>query len=131
MQFLAQVSLADIEPGHAGLLSIFMCQNDPGLCDEWDATAGGNRAFTFGADALHVATPPSDGIALLEETCAVRLEEFDAENYLEAPERWHQQTDRAARDVLGQVGGQAAWLLGSHPRPRRNARLAPRCTQRP
>jgi hypothetical protein len=34
MQFLAQVSLADIEPGHAGLLSIFMCQNDPGLCDE-------------------------------------------------------------------------------------------------
>jgi hypothetical protein len=38
MQFLAQVSLADAEAGSAGLLSIFMCQNDPGLCDEWDAT---------------------------------------------------------------------------------------------
>ncbi len=110
MQFLAQVILSDVEADGVGLLSIFMCQNDPGLCDEWDATAGGNRAFTFGADAVHVATSPGDGIALLEETCAVSFEEFDAEDYLEAPERWHKRTDRPAREVLGQVGGRPAWL---------------------
>jgi hypothetical protein len=110
MQFLAQISLADVEAGSTGLLSIFMCQNDPGLCDEWDATAGGNRAFAFGADAVHVPIPPGDGIALLDETCAVRFEELDAEDYLEAAERWHHQTDRPVREVLGQVGGQAAWL---------------------
>jgi hypothetical protein len=52
-----------------------MCQNDPGLCDEWDATAGGNRAFTFGADAVHLAASPGDGMALLEKSCAVRFEE--------------------------------------------------------
>jgi hypothetical protein len=44
----------------------------------------GNRAFTFGADAVHVPIPPDDGIALLDETCAVRFEQFDAENYLMA-----------------------------------------------
>jgi hypothetical protein len=110
MHFLAQVSLADVEAGNAGLLSIFMCQNDPGLCDEWDATGGGNRAFAFGADAVHIPTPPGDGITLLNETCAVRFEEFDATEYLEAPERWHRQTDRPVQEVLGQVGGQAAWL---------------------
>jgi len=110
MQFLAQVRLADTEAGNAGLLSLFMCQNDPGLCDEWDAAAGGNRAFVFGADAVHVANPPDDGVALLEETCAVRLEKFDADNYLEASERWHQQTGRPAQEVLGQVGGRPAWL---------------------
>jgi hypothetical protein len=75
MQFLAQAGLADVEAGGAGLLSIFMCQNDPGLCDEWDATAGGNRAFVFGGDAAHVPVPPVDGVTVLDETSAVRFEE--------------------------------------------------------
>ncbi|MBB4763807.1 DUF1963 domain-containing protein [Amorphoplanes digitatis] len=110
MQFLAQVSLADVERGSSGLLSIFMCQNDPGLCDEWDAGAGGNRAFAFGADALHVPTPPGDGVTLLDEACAVRFEQVGAEDYLEAPGQWHQQSGRPVREVLGQVGGRAAWL---------------------
>ncbi|GAA3916220.1 hypothetical protein Aau02nite_27640 [Amorphoplanes auranticolor] len=75
MQFLAQISLADVEAGAAGLLSIFMCQNDPGLCDEWDPTSGAHRAFGFGPDAGEIATPPDEGITLLDETCAIRLEE--------------------------------------------------------
>jgi hypothetical protein len=110
MQFLAQVSLADVEAGSAGLLSIFLCQNDPGLCDDWDATAGGNRAYLFGADATHIPDAPDDGVALLDETSAIRFDELDVENYLEAPERWHRQTGRPVPEVLGQVGGRPAWL---------------------
>ncbi|KUL25340.1 hypothetical protein ADL15_41030 [Actinoplanes awajinensis subsp. mycoplanecinus] len=110
MQFLAQVSLADVEAGTTGLLSIFMCQNDPGLCAEWDADAGGNRAFAFGADAIYLPVPPSEGVTLLDETCGVRFETLDVENYLEAPGRWHERTGRPVGDVLGQVGGNAAWL---------------------
>jgi hypothetical protein len=72
MPFLAQVSLADIDTASAGLLSIFKCQNDPGLCDEWDATAGGQSRVR--ADAAQIPPPPADGIALLAETCAVRFE---------------------------------------------------------
>ncbi|MFD0520886.1 DUF1963 domain-containing protein [Paractinoplanes durhamensis] len=85
MQFLAQVSLADIDPGDDGLLSIFMCANDPGLCDEWDAAGGGNRAFVFGADAVGVAEPPGEEFTLLAETSGVAFEEeLSDEDYLAA-----------------------------------------------
>ncbi|MCG5468977.1 DUF1963 domain-containing protein [Micromonospora sp. LAH09] len=110
MQFLAQVDLADVEPDSVGLLSVFMCQNDPGLCDEWDPGAGGNRAFIFLTDIAPTHTPPGDGITLLDATCAVEFEDIDAENYLDAPEHWHQRSGRPQREVLGQLGGQPAWL---------------------
>jgi hypothetical protein len=110
MQFLAQVRLADVDAGGAGLLSIFMCQNDPGLCDEWDATAGGNRAFVFGADAEYVARPPEDGVTLLNEMCEVRFDQIDVDDYWEARARWHQETGQPVQEVLGQAGGRAAWL---------------------
>lgn len=107
MQFLAQVSLADIEPGGVGLLSLFMCQNDPGLCGEWDPTAGGNRAFLFESDTAHTPVPPDDGETLLGGASAVACAELDGEDYPEAGERWHQRSDR---EVLGQLGGRPAWV---------------------
>jgi hypothetical protein len=110
MQFLAQVSLTDVEPGNAGLLSLFMCQNHPGLCEEWDPSAGGNRAFVFGADAVLIPSVPSDGVTMLEETSAVQFEEVDVEDYLDAAEQWSRQTGRGVPEVLGQVGGEPAWL---------------------
>ena len=46
MQFLAQVMLGGLElDDRRGVLLIFMCQNDPGMCEEWDPVAGGNRAL--------------------------------------------------------------------------------------
>lgn len=109
MQFLAQVSLIDAEAGNTGLLSLFMCQNDPGLCDEWDSTSGGNRAFVFGADATLTPAVPSDGVTMLEETSAVRFEEVDVEDYLDAAQHRSRQTGRDVADVLGQVCGEPAW----------------------
>ena len=106
MQFLAQVTL----DGATGLLSIFMCQNDPGLCEEWDATAGGNRAYVLGADAVYLSGPPGDGITLMEETSGVEFVEVDGEDYFAARELWSEQTGRRAVDVLGQLGGDPAWL---------------------
>src|SRR6266536_2565370 len=44
MQFLVQLLSEDV-PELDHLLLIFMCQNDPGMCDEWEPFAGGNRAF--------------------------------------------------------------------------------------
>lgn len=36
MQFLAKIRVDE------ELHQIFMCQNDPGMCDDWDANGGGN-----------------------------------------------------------------------------------------
>ncbi|MDX6328614.1 MAG: hypothetical protein QOI83_997, partial [Streptomycetaceae bacterium] len=43
MQFLAQLPLDD----GRGVLAVFVCQNDPGMCEDWDPVAGGNRALVF------------------------------------------------------------------------------------
>ncbi len=111
MQFLAQVRLDDIDADDDALLSIFMCQNDPGLCDEWDATAGGNRAFVFPSGALAPSAVPSGDTVLLAETSAVTYVPMrDSDGYDEARERWRGESGRPLRDVLGQLGGLPAWL---------------------
>jgi hypothetical protein len=110
MQFLSQVSLADVDPGSVGLFSAFMCQNHPGLCDEWDPRAGGNRAFVFLTDATETGSPPGDGVTMLDAICAVEFEQLDSEDYLDARENWCRGTGRPAREVLGQIGGRPAWL---------------------
>ncbi|MEH1055986.1 DUF1963 domain-containing protein [Micromonospora sp. CPCC 206171] len=111
MQFLAQVRLDDLDSAECGLFSIFMCQNDPGLCDEWDATSGGNCAFVFGLDQLAPAALPSGEDILLAETSAVAYVPMnDSKNYGEACEQWSGESGRPQRDVLGQLGGLPAWL---------------------
>jgi len=48
MQFLAQLPLDSLEEAkghHDQTLLLFQCQNDPGMCDEWDPNAGGNAAL--------------------------------------------------------------------------------------
>ena len=109
MQFLAQIRLDDLDPRDAGLLSIFMCQNDPGLCDEWDPTAGGNAAYVFPAEGLAPAAVPTDGETLLAEVSAVRLVVVEAPDYDAARDHWATVPDRR-REVLGQVGGEPGWL---------------------
>jgi hypothetical protein len=110
MQFLGQISLAEVESGGAGLLSVFMCQNDPGMCSDWDSASGGNRAFVFGADAVRTPAVPGDGVTVLGESCALRIEEIDAEDYVAAQEGWQQQTGGAELDVIGQLGGRPLWV---------------------
>lgn len=97
MQFLAQL-LVNI-PGAQGTeaaaedecaLSVFMCQNDPGLCDEWDPVAGGNRALLFPRARLTLAPVPAEGETLLSETCGIAHTAIDAVPYHEARSNWSQ-----------------------------------------
>lgn len=101
MQFLAQVRR------DADYLSIFMCQNDPGLCDEWDAEGGGNLALVVPAERLTAATPPPTGDTRLPEVSAVTYTEVEDQDYDQARAAWPDQ-----RDVLGQLGGEPAWIQG-------------------
>jgi uncharacterized protein YwqG len=117
MQFLAQVFLDDLQtvgdgvPGDLhGVLSIFMCQNDPGLCDEWDPTSGGNRAMLFAADNLTAAQPPPGGETTLGEVSAIDYIQVADDDYGQARERWAAQDDRLPSDVLGQLGGVPWWV---------------------
>jgi hypothetical protein len=88
MQFLAHL------PFENGTISVFYCQNDPGMCDEWDAAAGGTRAYIF-AQPLQPASVPDVGATLLRGTTGLRLE--SEETRTQAP-------------ILGHVGGEPDWL---------------------
>ena len=110
MQFLAQIRLQDVDPDGGDLMSIFMCQNDPGLCDEWDAVAGGNAAFVFGPNSLEFAAVPEGENTRLAEVSAVDFVPVESDDYDHERERWQQDTGRPVRDVLGQAGGQPAWI---------------------
>ena len=60
MQFQGQIGVEATAEHPAGLLLVFMCQNDPGCCDEWDPNEGGNLAVFVPAGALTLAEPPAD-----------------------------------------------------------------------
>ncbi len=88
MQFLAHLPLDE------GVISVFFCQNDPGLCADWDATGGGNRAYIF-AGQLQPASVPAEGVTLLGTATRLRL---------------HPEETASQVPILGRVGGEPDWL---------------------
>jgi hypothetical protein len=100
MQFIAHLDRGE------DVVSVFMCQNDPGMCEEWDPSAGGNRARVFPAEGLAPAAVPAEGQTLLEDVSVLVAQCVEAKGYGQAD------TDGPVdgRPVLGQLGGVPAWL---------------------
>ncbi|WP_405782749.1 hypothetical protein [Streptomyces sp. NBC_00859] len=88
MQFLVHLPLP------FGVVAVFFCQNDPGMCDDWNATAGGNAAFLF-SGKLSPAAAPAEGETHLGAVTALRL---------------HPESTPTDEPVLGRLGGEPDWL---------------------
>ncbi|MDX2642327.1 hypothetical protein PV341_01845 [Streptomyces sp. PA03-1a] len=88
LQFLAHL------PVDGGAVAVFFCQNDPGMCDDWDAAAGGNRAYLF-TGPLGPAAVPAEGETLLGAVTALRPQPVDV---------------ATTAPVLGRLGGEPDWL---------------------
>ncbi|MBT2468162.1 hypothetical protein J7E97_09785 [Streptomyces sp. ISL-66] len=130
MRFLAQIVPDEpdrpIGRDHAGaglVLAVFMCQNDPGMCEEWSPTAGGNRALLFPSDALRPMPVPEpegeggqggDGGAALRlgAVNAVTLVSLPTDDYAGAREEWAGRSGNDPANVLGQLGGRPDWIQG-------------------
>ncbi|MGW5274572.1 hypothetical protein ACWEQP_18735 [Streptomyces sp. NPDC004044] len=121
MQFLAQILLNGL--GHPvseadtqadRVMAIFMCQNDPGMCDEWSPTASGNRALLYPFDALQpMAAPgPNEDVLRLGAVNAVTLVSSPSADYFSAREEWGKCSGNGLENVLGQLGGEPDWLQG-------------------
>jgi hypothetical protein len=93
-QFVAHLPL----PGGAAL-AVFMCANDPGMCDAWSAVAGAN-AVVFAAGEVRPLAGPKEAVTRLEDTTAIMLAASDADYAYPLP----------GEDVLGQLGGEPMWL---------------------
>lgn len=104
MQFLAQLLLGDLASSGTvevaddrHLLLIFTCQNDPGLCDDWDPASGGNQALIFPRNGLTPAPMPAEGNTLLPGTCGIDYATMNADTYDEARSHWSKANDRPLR----------------------------------
>jgi hypothetical protein len=92
-QFLAHLPLHD-----GPTLAVFMCADNPGMCDAWSASGGANAVLVAAGDLVPLAAPA--GETRLGEVSAVRVVDFDGE-YWDA---------LANREVLGQIGGEPEWI---------------------
>ncbi|MFB7787568.1 hypothetical protein ACFC1D_33250 [Streptomyces vinaceus] len=135
LQFIAQLVL----DGGRGVLAVFMCANDPGSCQEWSATSGGNRALLFPPDGLAPLPLPalpatedgddeSDEDADEEEEDDEESDEDDEDvrllgavrtvervtvaepEYRPAVKSWSERSGRPGNEVLGRLGGTPDWL---------------------
>ncbi|MFF4287247.1 DUF1963 domain-containing protein [Streptomyces sp. NPDC001633] len=119
MQFLAQVILNNRDAGAAegkrGILALFACQNDPGMCNDWEPFSGGNRALLFPMADLDPLPRPEGAEQTLLVLGAVRAADLVQEaddNYELARETWAARSERLDSSVLGQLGGDPAWIQG-------------------
>ena len=106
MQFLGRLRI----PGRTKLVLLFMCQNDPGMCDEWDANAGGNCAIVVPTRNLRKVPAPQEGNTRREKRYGARQVRSAKADYEEAREAWAQKSGKPMRKVLGQLLGKPFWI---------------------
>lgn len=119
MMFVTQLRLEDLAAsapdrftGGEGFLSIWVCQDDPGMCDSWAPFDGSNAAWLFHGTNLVPAPGPKAGATLRPDCAAASLERVDTEDYDDARMEWAEKAGASAREVLGALGGEPSWLQG-------------------
>lgn len=106
MQFLGQLRTGD------ELLLLFMCQSDPGMCDEWDANSGGNKAVSVRVDGAVLAKPADRKNSIRSTSYAAKIVNVAGDDYDKARSDWSESSGQGQRQVLGQVGGRPSWIQG-------------------
>lgn len=116
MQFLAQLPLNNgglaSDKLRSKVLLVFQCQNDPGMCDEWDANAGGNAALLVSSLERQPVTPPPGPTLLPSESRAKLVPYDDSLSKETADDAYCASVDASNSATLGKVGGRPLWLQG-------------------
>jgi hypothetical protein len=110
MQFLGQIRTSPTTSDR--LLLLFMCQAQPGLCDEWDANAGGNAVIVSEIDDLTLLAAPEGSDLVRQTRYGASSVSIEAESYDDARNGWASNSDQGMRQILGQIGGQPSWIQG-------------------
>ena len=71
-----------------GLEMIFMCNNDPGMCDEWDSENLGNKVIIISGENLEILQPLDKTLSLREAEYGIKIVEVVSDDYDSARESW-------------------------------------------
>lgn len=105
MQFLGKIASGN------HLYQIFMCQNDPGCCEEWDPDEGGNKVIVTARSTFEIVSAPTEGLTTRGVEYSAQTVVVQSSGYEEAREKWAS-NNMNYREVLGQIGGVPFWLQG-------------------
>lgn len=115
MQFLAQLPLRGVGLSSKTLedtvLLLFQCQNDPGMCDEWDPDSGGNAALLTATEGRQPLEVPAGPTRLPRES-KVRLVPYDEGVAGETPDDNYCKAIDANALTLGKLGSVPLWMQG-------------------
>lgn len=106
MQFLGKINDGE------SVYLIFMCQNEPGDCEEWEAESGANKVIRFRPNSLRVIEAPEDGKTVRGTEYGCRQLVFKDLSYGDARANWSEKKNISPRQVLGQLGGTPDFLQG-------------------
>lgn len=109
MQYLGRIAI----PGEASserYALLFMCQNDPGCCNEWESGGGGNSVQIVVGTITEGVAVPTAGLILRETAYGASIVPSQLDSYDAARQAWAEDNGRSPREVLGQVGGHPAWI---------------------
>lgn len=106
MQFLGQLGQPQVER----LMLLFLCQNEPGACEDWDADRGANAVILVEEGGLVLAQPPIEGDVQRNICHGVASLSVDALDYGHAIDAWRESHPDRARHILGKLGGSPYWL---------------------
>ncbi len=127
MMFLAQILLPEtgIEAfaKRDQLLLVFQCQNDPGMCDDWDAELGSNTVLVVPTKGLVPIKPPTvtaadreenrDGPIALDSEQSIRTTDYDDTSQDESDDdAYVNALGEEGSGVIGKLGGRPAWIQG-------------------
>ncbi|MYW13164.1 hypothetical protein GT034_33170 [Streptomyces sp. SID2563] len=118
LRFFAHLPVED------GVLSVFVCQNDPGACEFWAAGSGANRVHLFPREGLRPVAVPETGVTVLPVVSAIRTqvvtvdpedcdEDADPDAYDLGRQGWRREPGERfgkQREVLGSLGGSPSYL---------------------
>lgn len=112
MQFIAQIAMKETGTarfaGSPLIALVFLCQNSPGLCDEWDADDGANEVVMVESGNATIVVP--DGPTTLPGLSLVTLCDYDSDPNGETDDDGYiAACDRDAK-VLGKLGGHPLWI---------------------
>ncbi|WP_333732729.1 hypothetical protein [Streptomyces sp. IBSBF 3010] len=118
LRFFAHLPVED------GVLSVFVCQNDPGMCEFWAAGSGANRVHLFPREGLRPVAVPETGVTVLPVVSAIRTqvvtvdpedcdEDAEPDAYDLGRAGWRREPGERfgkQREVLGSLGGSPSYL---------------------
>lgn len=111
MLFLGQLHAPVPENYLDRLLLLFMCQKDPGSCEEWAADGGGNAVLVEAiGDPIALDPPLVSAGTVRSAVHGARVEEVAGDGYDEARETWSEAHEGKRREVLGHWLGQPEWI---------------------